>query len=155
MRIHYLADHPEFIPELAQLHFDEWSYLKPGATLEDKKRYLESNCGRKGVPSFVIALEGGELIGSASLVAQDMDSRPELGPWLADVFVKPAHRRRGIATLLIRRVEEEARSAGISRLFLYTPNADALYRRLGWETVEACKYKGADVVIMARSLPAA
>lgn len=155
MRIHYLADHPEFIPELAQLHFDEWSYLKPGATLEDKQRYLESNCGRTGVPSFVIALEGGELIGSASLVAHDMDSRPELGPWLADVFVKPAHRRRGVATSLIRRIEDEALSAGVSRLFLYTPDAAELYRRLGWETVEACEYKGANVVIMSRNLSAA
>ncbi len=152
MKIAYLADHPEFLQELAQLHHAEWSYLHPGETIEDKKQYLKSNCGRGGVPSFIIGLEDAELIGSASLVEQDMDNRAELTPWLADVFVKPEYRGRGFATSLIRRIEDEARSAGIARLFLYTPDAAELYRRLGWTAVETCEYKGAAVVIMTRAI---
>ena len=152
MKIEYLADHTELIPELAELHFAEWSYLNPGETLEDKKEYLRSNCGRTGIPSFVIAVDDPDLIGSASLIAHDMDSRPELTPWLADVYVKPEFRKRGIATSLIQHIEVEAKSAGISRLFLYTPDAEDLYQRLGWVVVEACKYKGADVVIMSKIL---
>lgn len=154
MRIVYLADYPEFIPELAVLHFAEWSYLHPGETLEGKKDYLRSNCSRNGVPTFVIAVEGAALVGSASLIAQDMDDHPELTPWLADVFVKPGYRGKGVATSLIQRIESEARSAGISSLFLYTPDAADLYRRLGWEAVEQCVYKGTDVVIMARTIQA-
>ena len=150
MKIEYLADHPEFIPELAKLHFAEWSYLNPGECLEGKKQYLERNSGRNGVPSFVVAVEGAELIGSASLIAQDMDDRPDLTPWLADVFVKPGYRGRGVATALIGRIEAEAKAAGIAMLYLYTPDAVELYRRLGWNMVEACKYKGVDVVIMAK-----
>ncbi len=152
MKIAHLADHPEFIPELAQLHFAEWSYLHPDETIEDKTRYLMSNCGRAGVPSFIIALEDTELIGSASLVEQDMDNREELTPWLADVFVKPEYRGRGVATSLVRRIEDEARSAGIVRLFLYTPDAAGLYRRLGWTVIETCEYKGAAVVIMTKAV---
>jgi len=154
MRIVYLADYPEFIPELARLHFAEWSYLNPGGTLEGKKDYLIRNCGRRGVPTFVIAVDGAMLAGSASLIAQDMDNRPELTPWLADVFVKPEFRGKGVATSLIQRIENEARSAGISRLFLYTPDAADLYRRLGWEAMEECVYKGTGVVIMARTIQA-
>ena len=151
MRIVYLADYPEFIPELARLHFAEWRYLNPGETLEGKKDYLRSNCGRRGVPTFVIAVDGATLAGSASLIAQDMDDRPELTPWLADVFVKPEFRGKGVATSLIQRIENEAQSAGISRLFLYTPDAADLYRRLGWEDVEEYVYKGTNVLIMART----
>ena len=151
MKIEYLADHPEFIPELAELHFAEWSYLNPGESLEGKAEYLRSICGRKGVPSFVIAVKGTRLIGSASLIAHDMDNRPDLTPWLADVFVKPAYRGQGVATSLIQRIEAEAKSAGITRLYLYTPDAAELYRRLGWNTVEACRYNGVDVLIMVRS----
>jgi len=150
MKIAYLADHPELIAELAQLHFAEWSYLNPGETIEDKKQYLKNNCGRGGVPSFIVALEDMELIGSASLIEQDMDNRADLTPWLADVFVKPEYRRRGIATSLIERIEDEARSAGITRLYLYTPDAADLYRRLGWNVFENCEYKGTDVTIMAK-----
>ena len=150
MKIEYLADYPEFIPELAELHYAEWNYLNPGESLEGKIEYLNSNCGRDGVPTFIIAVDGAELIGSASLIAQDMDNRPDLTPWLADVFVKTGYRGQGVATSLIRRIEAEAKSSGIGKLYLYTPDAAGLYLRLGWKTIEACKYKGVDVVIMAR-----
>ncbi len=150
MKIEYLEDRPEFIAELADLHFAEWSYLNPGETLEGKAGYLRSNCGRNGVPSFVIAVEGGELMGSASLIAHDMDNRPDLTPWLADVYVKPKFRRQGVATALIQRIEAEAKSAGVARLFLYTPDAADLYRQLGWSTYEKCRYHGVGVVIMTR-----
>lgn len=152
MNIEYLADYPEFIPELAELHFTEWSYLNPGETLEGKKEYLKRLCGRHGVPSFIIVLENGELVGSASLIAQDMDNRPDLTPWLADVFVKPEYRGRGIATSLIERIETEARSAGITRLYLYTPGAAKLYQKLGWCILEEFQYKGVNVQIMVKNI---
>ena len=152
MKIEYLADRPELIPELAELHFSEWSYLNPGESLEGKAGYLRSNCGRNGVPTFVVAVDGTRLIGSASLIAQDMDNRPDLTPWLADVFVKPGYRGQGVATSLIQRIEAEAKSAGIEKLYLYTPDAAGLYLRLGWRTAEACKYKDVDVMIMTKRL---
>ena len=152
MNIEYLADHPEFITELANLHFAEWSHLNPGESLAQRTDRLRRLCGRHGVPSFLVAFDGSELIGSASLIERDMDNHTELTPWLADVFVKPGFRRRGIASLLIRRIEDVARSAGISNLYLYTPSAASLYRRLGWTAVEHCRYKGIDVVIMSRTL---
>lgn len=152
MKIEYLADHPECIPELATLHFAEWSFLNPGESLDDKKAYLKRLCSRHGVPSFIIAIEDGELVGSASLIAQDMDDRPDLTPWLADVFVKPEYRGRGIATSLIQRIESEARIAGIVRLYLYTPDAAKLYQKLGWRIFEACQYKGVEVLIMVKKI---
>lgn len=152
VKIEHLAAHPEFIPELAVLHFAEWSYLNPGGSLEGKTDYLRRNCGRSGVPSFIIAVEGADLVGSASLIAHDMDNRPELTPWLADVFVKPEYRGQGVATSLIRRIEFEAKSVVITKLYLYTPDAAGLYRRLGWNAVDECKYKGVDVIIMAKLL---
>ena len=152
MKIEFLADYPEYIAELAELHFAEWSYLNPGETLEDKKEYLKKLCGRSGVPCFVIAVEGDELVGSASLIAQDMDDRPDLAPWLADVFVKPEYRGRGIATTLIQRIESEARSTGIVRLYLYTPDAVKLYKKLGWRIFEASQYKDVHVQIMVKDI---
>ena len=40
MRIEYLADRLEFIPELARLHFQEWGYLRPEQTLEARTESL-------------------------------------------------------------------------------------------------------------------
>jgi len=79
MKIEYLQDRPEFIAELADLHFAEWSYLNPGETLEGKAYYLRSNCGRHGVPSFVIAVEGTESTGPGMIRYRAVKLRGSLG----------------------------------------------------------------------------
>lgn len=86
------------------------------------------------------------------LVAQDMTTRPDLSPWLAGVYVSREHRRRGIATSLITRIEAEARSLGSSVLYLYTESAQSLYGHLGWSAIEHCMYQGVDVAIMSKKL---
>ena len=55
MQIEYLVDYPEYISELARLHFDEWSYLYPGESLEGRTARLRSSCGRNAIPSVVRA----------------------------------------------------------------------------------------------------
>ncbi len=75
-------------------------------------------------------------VGVASLVAHDLDSRPELTPWLAGVFVVPEARGRGHAAHLIAAVEAAGRAAAIPSLWLYTHSAERIYARVGWRTVE-------------------
>lgn len=116
MQIAYLVDHISYLPELARLHHEEWSYLRPDETLDERIVRLRNCCGRRQLPTALIALDAQELLGSALLVAQDMTTRPDLSPWLAGVYVRREHRRRGIATSLITRVEAEARSLGSSRV---------------------------------------
>ena len=152
MQIEYLADCPAHISELARLHFEEWSYLYPGESLEDRTARLRSSCGRNAIPSVVVALGDAELLGSAMLVADDMDSRPHLTPWLAGVFVKPQCRGKGIGSALVRRIESEARSLGVSTLYLYTPHTESLYERLGWSVAERCEYRNTNVVVMSKEL---
>jgi len=154
MQIEYLVDYPEYISELARLHFDEWSYLYPGESLEGRIARLRSSCGRNAIPSVVVALEDGELLGSAMLVAHDMDSRPQLTPWLAGVFVKPQCRGKGTGSALVRRIEAEAHSLGVSTLYLYTPHTESLYERLGWSVTERCEYRNTNVVVMSKELAA-
>lgn len=149
MQIEYLADHPSLIPQIARLHFEQWGYLRPGETLDHRTRRLEACCGRGGVPSVVVALGGGELRGTAMLIAHDMDTRPELTPWLAGVYVVAAYRERGCGSALVRRIESEAWSLGVERLHLYTPDTMDFYARLGWTVDEHCEYLGQKVAVMS------
>ena len=83
-----------------------------------------------------------------------MDTRPELSPWLASVYVAADHRRQGIGSALVRRVAEEAASLGVEALYLFTPDQERFYARLGWTVLERCTYRGYPQVVMTLSLAA-
>jgi len=152
MDIAYLADHDEFVAELAQWHHEEWAYLRPGDTIEARTRRLRAACGRRQIPAVFVAFAGAELLGSAMLVAHDMATRPAYSPWVAGVFVTPSQRGRGIGTALVRRAVGEAAFLGVARLFLYTPGAEAFYVRLGWQSFERTRYRGVEVVVMFKDV---
>ncbi len=95
------------------------------------------------------------LVGSAMLVTHDMKTRKDLSPWLAGVYVKPAYRRRGIASRLVTRIENEAALLAIPRLYLYTPSEAAFYARRGWQTLEETEYRGVAVTVMHKAMAAA
>lgn len=88
------------------------------------------------MPRTLVAIEDGRPVGMASLVACDLAERPELGPWLAGVYVLREARRRGHGARLVRAIEEIAWEAAIGRLWLYTRTAERLYAGLGWIKVE-------------------
>jgi predicted N-acetyltransferase YhbS len=81
-----------------------------------------------------------------------MDTRLELRPWLAALFVLPEFRRQGIGATLVRRSEAEAGTLGEDRLFLYTSGAEFYYGRLGWSILFRELYEGAPVTVMERQL---
>jgi GNAT superfamily N-acetyltransferase len=149
MQIDYLANHPHFIPTLARWTYQEWHHLRPGDSVERRIERLRTESNGSPIPTVVVAFDGAELFGSAKLVVSDMDTRPELTPWLAGVFVTPRHRRRGIGAALVRRVMDEARHLGIPRLYLYTPSAAPFYAKLHWSMFEQTKYRDKDVAIMS------
>jgi len=149
--IEYLVDHPPFVPTLAQWHHAQWSYLAVGVTLEQWAAALREH-GKHQVPTTVIAVANQALLGSASLIAHDMDTRMDLLPWMASVYVAPAYRRRGIGSALVKRIVEEARDLGYERLYLYTPDKEHFYARLGWVALERTMYRGYPQVVMALDL---
>jgi predicted N-acetyltransferase YhbS len=82
-------------------------------------------------------LADGQLLGSANLVACDLPPRPELTPWLAQLFVEPNRRRHGVGAALVRAALERARQCGYRRFYLYTSGTlPQYYRRRGWREVE-------------------
>jgi broad specificity phosphatase PhoE len=88
MQIGYLADHQEFIPTLARWHHEEWAYLRPGDSLEARVKRLRAACGHREIPTVVIAFADSMLLGSAMLIAHDMNTRMEWSPWLAGVSLR-------------------------------------------------------------------
>lgn len=150
IRITRLGGDSPHVATLAEWTHTEWGHLHPGRSLSAAIAEFRAECGAGGVPSVFAALHGDIPVGTASLVADDMSDRRELTPWLASVYVLPEWRGRGIASQLVRRVEEEAQAHGHGRFYLYTPDQQALYRRLGWRDLEDREYRGEAVTVMRR-----
>ena len=136
---------------LARWHYREWANLYPDERLEDFLADLRACLADGIVPSTYIALDDG-LLGSVSIIARDLYSRPDLTPWLANVFVLPDHRRAGLGSALIMHAMQAARTAGLKCLYLYTPGNEAFYHRLGWSTLCRERYHGHEVAIMHAKL---
>ena len=148
VKIAHLAACPEVIPTLAAWVDDEWGAVLRGVTLADLAARFEASCVPGEIPETFVAREQGRPIGMASLVAEDMSTRPDLTPWLASVYVIPEARRRGVGSALVRRAMDAMTGLGIDRLYLFTPDQVPFYRRLGWAPLARTRYRGEDVQIM-------
>jgi GNAT superfamily N-acetyltransferase len=157
MQIGYLADHQAFIPTLVRWHHAQWSYLRPGDTLEKRAERLRTRLSKTQIPMTFVAYtadaNGAEiLLGSSSLLVQDLDTRPELSPWLASVYVDEKQRRQGIGSALVRHAAQKAAELGVETLYLFTPDREQFYARLGWTVVERTPFGGKMQVVMALGL---
>jgi predicted N-acetyltransferase YhbS len=150
VQIDYLADHPALAPVLAGWHHREWADLLPGWTRAQAEAELRSHTGRCQVPTTFVAVEGGQPLGSASLLAADLPGWEHLSPWLASVFVVPECRGRGLGRRLVGRVVEEARVLGLPTVYLYTAGQAAYYQGLGWGPWQVTEHRGRPVTILFR-----
>lgn len=148
IRIENLAAHPAFAPVLAAWVQAEWGRLLPERTEEMLVAAFQQRFTPHVIPESFVAMAGDRPIGMASLIEDDMKTRPDLSPWLAAVYVLPEFRNRGVGSSLVRAVMAEAMALGVERLYLFTPDQMAFYRRLGWRTLERTDYRGEEVVIM-------
>ena len=143
-----LRECKQHIPTLVAWHHQEWAHLNPGQTIQQRADEMEECLGIHFVPSTFVWEEAGEAVGSASILACDMDSHPECSPWLASVFVREDRRGEGIGTALVQHAMTMASSNQIRTLFLFTPDQELFYQRLGWQWLSQETYHGDDVTLM-------
>jgi predicted N-acetyltransferase YhbS len=144
-----LGEHPEWLPVLARWHHEQWGPLTGADSLDGYVALLTGAAAGRTVPSVLVAVAEGEVLGSATLVACDLPARPRLTPWLAQLFVTPARRRAGVGAALVRATLERAKRCGHPRVYLYTSGTlPDYYARLGWQVVERLEYLQRERTVM-------
>ena len=152
MKIAPLVERPDLVTQVAAWGFAEWGHLNPGETLQRRQVRIKGKMNVDRVPVAFLALDRTDaLVGTASLIFDDLEGDPR-NPWLASVFVPTEQRGKGIASALVRTVEDAARRLGYSRLYLFTTSATRLYAGLGWRALERRVYRGEHIQVMDRAL---
>lgn len=151
-----LADHPEALPLLKEWFEREWvPYYGPDGP-GDATADLRESCNRDELPKAVVALFGGEVVGTAALKTESVSTYMHLTPWLAALLVSTEFRRRGIAERLIAAIEEKAHELGFHHLYVETGEGsgtpETALRKRGWEFVERRPYFVSEVSIFEKAL---
>jgi predicted N-acetyltransferase YhbS len=135
MQIIDLKQQPQHIPAIAAWHFAEWAHLNPGRTQLWLEQHMQCYLADAFIPSMFIALddESQRVLGTSSLIAHDLAERPDLTPWLANVYVDASQRGKGLGRQLVVHAMQQAKQAEINTLYLFTPDQQAFYARLGWQ----------------------
>jgi GNAT superfamily N-acetyltransferase len=142
-----IADRPDLAPTVADWIYHEWG-KHDGYSFEQTLEYISA--AGNPIPTTFVLLADGVPVGTSSLVAHDLDERPNLTPWLAGVFVAPEQRRKGYVIQLIQAVEAAAIAASVRTLWLHTVHARRIYAKGGWEPIEVVQRQGKPPVTLMR-----
>ncbi len=144
-----LRHHPEFFDNVADRIWQAW--WKPhGVPLAYISGRLREGMTAAPLPQAFVAHEAGVFAGTASVIASDMDERPQYSPWVAAVWVEPEFRSRGLAPRLIARAVDHALSSGAPRVYLTArPPLRGFYERQGWKVIEE-GVSDLDLIVFAR-----
>jgi predicted N-acetyltransferase YhbS len=153
MPIFPLREQPERHYEIARLLHSEWSALPAWSSLSAiSQRLQQRNCEEKDSFTLIACHADGTLTGTASVIEYELDDRPERRYWLGEVFTPREWRGQGVGSALVNACIARAGEQRIEALWLYTPDQQALYRRLGWQDVEQRTVCGESVTVMVLRL---
>ena len=131
-----LREQPEFFDTIADRIWRKWWEPKghPLGSIVDR---LRENLDSPGIPVALVAHRDGKFFGTASLIASDLDERPQYSPWVAAVWTEAHARGQGIGKALVARARHEAFRLGHDPVYLCArPAMHPFYLGLGWQPIE-------------------
>lgn len=150
--IDFLADHPHYVSIIAPWLHLQWGWQHGEKTVEDRITRMKKWLHRGKIPFMLVAHSDGKPMGTTCVVENDMDSRQDLTPWIATVYVAKEYRKSGVGSTLVKRGMQEAKKIGVKRLYLITPDQENFYKQIGWSTIEKAQDLGREVFLMSADL---
>lgn len=90
-----------------------------------------SSMDEEAIPRFYIAIEDNEIIGTYALLRNDINSRQDLFPCLACLYVKPDYRGRSVGNRLLEHALNVTARLGYEKLYL-SSNLEGYYEKYSW-----------------------
>ena len=113
----------------------QWWGRKEHYSREAVRCCMEHSLQTERLPQTFGMYRDDALIGMYQFTGGDLFVRPDIYPWLANVYVDPRYRKEGFGKILLDSVRGSAAASGLRELFLFTEHR-GLYEKFGWEYVE-------------------
>ena len=132
-----LRQRPEFLDTVAERIWQAWWENSGHPPEFISGRLRGENLNADPIPFALVAHDGKAFLGTASVIASDLDERPQWTPWVAAVWVEPEARRRGVGGALVNRATRDCFALGFGRAYLSArAKLSVYYERLGWTPIE-------------------
>lgn len=130
MEIIELRNKDQLLDQAIQVFWQQWGSEENFKFYEDA--ILHSATTSSDIPRFYVAVEEGEIIGTYAMLRNDLNSRQDLCPWLACLYVAEEHRGKGIGAKLLDHGLSVAAKKGYENLYL-TTDIENYYEKYGWK----------------------
>ena len=120
----------------------DWMYelwgKEEGCSKKEVENYIKKCISSKKIPQTIIATIDKEIVGMCNLLMHDHDSKPDIYPWLGNLFVDKDYRNQGISKMLINKAIKQSKKLNLKELYLYTKHI-GLYEKFNFKFIEDIK----------------
>jgi len=95
------------------------------------ERSIDTN---NDLPRFFVVLQDDEIIGSYAILRSDLNSRQDLFPWFACLYVEDEFRGKNIGSMLQNHAKQYIKTLGYEKLYLCTELSD-YYEKNNWNEI--------------------
>ncbi|MBX0359726.1 GNAT family N-acetyltransferase [Halobacillus sp. Nhm2S1] len=130
MKIVHLKERMDLVDRAIDIFWEQWGNEDNFKLYEDCIHQSLKN--EDELPLFYTLLDEEKIIGTYALLRNDMNSRQDLCPWLACLYVHPDHRGQQAGKQLLSHAVEEAGRLGYHFIYLAT-DLEGYYEKYGWD----------------------
>lgn len=112
----------------------DWWGIEEGYTISAIECYMKHSLDTIDLPKTYGLFDGTKIIGICQLVYEDLFVRPDLHPWLANVYIDKAYRNKGLGKMLLNNINNEIKKLPYKEVYLYTGHKD-LFEKFGWNYI--------------------
>lgn len=112
-----------------------WWGMAEGYSLEAIQCYVKHGFQESRLPQTYGMFLGDKLIGTYQFRMDDLFVRPDIYPWLANVYIDEPYRNKGYGKVLLESIKSNAKQyLDFDEIFLFTKHI-GLYENYSWEFV--------------------
>ena len=88
----------------------EWWGKEDGYSINETRCFIEHSTCNDRIPQIYIVLMDNTLVGMYQFDNCDLECRPDIYPWLCNVYVDKKYRNNGICDKMLKTVKENAKN---------------------------------------------
>ena len=124
------------ILELTTNWMYNWWGIAEKYNYNDVLTYMTNSFNENKLPQTYLLYLNDIVIGMYQITYRDLFIRPDIYPWIANLYVDEKYRGKGYGKILIESIKKQAmNNTDFDKLYLYSSHNN-LYEKYGWKYVE-------------------